>query len=63
MDQRLKSDHVHVDGLQEGQIIRLFSADGKVVYAGKDADINLGGMANGVYSLKVGKDVVKIIKK
>lgn len=57
------ADHLHVDGVQEGQTVRIFSADGKLVLLTKDADINLGGMSNGVYFLQVGKDVVRIIKK
>ncbi|MCQ2236348.1 MAG: T9SS type A sorting domain-containing protein [Bacteroidales bacterium] len=57
------ADHVHVDGLQEGQTIRLFSSDGKLVLTSKEADINLAGMSSGIYLLQVGKEVVKIIKK
>lgn len=57
------ADHLHIDGLQEGQTVRLFSTSGSLVYTGQEADINLSGMANGVYILQVGKEIIKIIKK
>lgn len=57
------ADHVHVDGLQEGQSVRLFTSDGRLAVVSQQADINLSGMASGVYFLQVGKDVIKIIKK
>lgn len=57
------ADHVHVDGVAEGETIRIFTADGKLVVSTKEADINLGGKPNGIYILQAGKEIVKIIKK
>ncbi|MCQ2202635.1 MAG: T9SS type A sorting domain-containing protein [Bacteroidales bacterium] len=57
------ADHVHVDGLADGQTVRLFGSNGSLVYSGTSADIDLSGMASGVYILQVGKEVVKVVKK
>jgi len=57
------ADHVHIDGVAEGETIRIFSADGKLVLTSTERDINLSGVNNGVYFLQAGKEVVKIIKK
>lgn len=57
------ADHVHVDGVAEGQMIRLFSSDGRLMFVGQQSDIDMSGMANGIYLLQVGKEVIKVVKK
>lgn len=57
------ADHLHIVGLQDGQVVKIFSSDGKTIYLGKDSDIDMRGMSNGIYLLQVGKEVVKIVKK
>ncbi|MBP5365562.1 MAG: T9SS type A sorting domain-containing protein [Bacteroidales bacterium] len=57
------ADHLHVSGLTEGQQIRIYAADGRMVYAGTDADIDFGGQPRGVYLLVVEKQIVKIVKQ
>lgn len=57
------ADHVHISGLQEGQQVRLFTSDGRLMVVGASADVDLSGMHNGLYLLQVGKEVFRIIKK
>ena len=57
------ADHLHVSGLTEGQQIRIYAADGRMVYTGTDADIDFGGQPRGVYLLVVEKQIVKIVKQ
>lgn len=56
------ADHLHVEGIAEGEIIRIFSFDGRLVKVTTDAEIYMGDMSNGVYILQVGKAVAKIFK-
>lgn len=56
------ADHLHVEGVAEGETIRLFTSDGRLVKVVNDADIDMGGMPKGVYILQAGKAVAKIFK-
>ncbi len=57
------ADHIHINGLQQGQQVRLFTSGGRLVVVGTSPDIDLSGVSSGVYLLQVGKDVIKIVKK
>ena len=57
------ADHIHINGMQEGQQVRLFTSDGRLTVVGTSSDIDLSGMPSGIYLLQVGKDVIKVIKK
>ncbi len=57
------ADHIHISGTSEGETIRIFNAEGKMVHSGSSCDINMSGMPNGLYLLQTGKEVVKIIKR
>ncbi len=57
------SDRILVSGVEEGETIRMFSSEGKLVYAGTSAEISLANLKTDVYLLQVGKEIVKIIKK
>ncbi len=57
------SDILNIEGKREGQIVRLFDQEGRLVYSDKKNTINLKDMTQGIYLLKVGNDVFKIIKK
>ncbi len=57
------ANHIHIDGLAEGEAVHIFSTDGRLVLSGAEADYDLGALPKGVYLLQVGVEVVKIIKK
>lgn len=57
------ADHVHVDGLKQGQMVHIFSMEGRLVMLSKDADINMSGLKEGIYLLHAGNQIVKLIKK
>ncbi|MCQ2203064.1 MAG: T9SS type A sorting domain-containing protein [Bacteroidales bacterium] len=57
------ADHVHVNGLKQGQMVHIFSMEGRLVMVSKDADINMSGLKEGIYLLQAGKQIVKLIKK
>ncbi len=57
------ADHVHVNGLKQGQMVHIFSLEGRLVMLSKDADINMSGLKEGIYLLQTGKQIVKLIKK
>lgn len=57
------SDRILVSGVEDGEIIRMFSSEGKLVYAGTSTEISLAGLNANVYLLQVGKEIVRIIKK
>lgn len=56
------SDILHIEGMTEGQVIRLFNPEGRLVYSDTKGTINLKDMSQGVYLLKVGNDVFRIVK-
>lgn len=57
------ADHVHVNGLKQGQMVHIFSMEGRLVMVSKDTDINMSGLKEGIYLLQAGKQIVKLIKK
>ena len=57
------ANHIHIDGLAEGETARLFSTDGRLVLSGVQADFDLGALPKGIYLLQVGAEVIKITKK
>lgn len=57
------SSNIHIDGLIEGQDVRLFDTEGKMILSTMESDINLSGLSSGVYLLQIGKQLIKITKK
>lgn len=57
------ANSIHVDGVAEGALIRLFTIGGQQVLATKDTDIDLSAHPEGEYILQAGACVVKIVKK
>lgn len=57
------ANKIRVSGVGEGQLIRIFSSNGSVIYSGTDTEIDLSGNANGWYLLQAGKEVFKVYKK
>ncbi len=57
------ANHIHIDGLAEGETARIFSTDGRLVLSGVQTDFDLGALPKGVYLLQIGAEVIKITKK
>ena len=57
------ANHIHIDGLAEGETARIFSTDGRLVLSGVQPDFDLGALSKGVYLLQIGAEVIKITKK
>lgn len=57
------ADHVHVEGLKEGQQVHIFTLNGQKVLVAPGPDVDLSGLKNGIYLLQAGRQIVKLIKK
>lgn len=57
------SDILHIEGIGEGQIVNLFDIKGHLIYSDTGNTVNIKDMPQGVYLLKVGSELFKIIKK
>ena len=57
------ANHIHIDGLAEGETARIFSTDGRLVLSGVQTDFDLGALPKGIYLLQIGAEVIKITKK
>ena len=57
------ANHIHIDGLADGETARIFSTDGRLVLSGVQPDFDLGALPKGVYLLQIGTEVIKITKK
>lgn len=57
------ADHVHVEGLKDGQLVHIFTLTGEKVLVAPGPDVNVTKLRNGIYLLQAGRQVVKLIKK
>ncbi|MCQ2209013.1 MAG: T9SS type A sorting domain-containing protein [Paludibacteraceae bacterium] len=57
------SETLHVEGVEEGQQISVFSSEGKLVFVTTSTDIEFSNQPQGIYYLQVGNGIVKVIKK
>ena len=57
------ADHLHVSGLPEGALVRVYAADGHLVLTSTQADIDFTAQPRGVYLLVVEDVIVKIVKQ
>jgi hypothetical protein len=64
---RLEQGHVYIANAQKGEVVRIFTADGKLVATqyiddNGSADVDLTALGKGLYIVKTTKTAVKIIK-
>ena len=65
---RLERGHVYISNAQKGDVVRVFTMDGKLVNAqriGEDgmADVDLTSLNKGLYIVKSAKTSIKVINK
>lgn len=57
------TESISVDGLSEGQEVKIYSVSGKLAISTNESVINVGNLSNGEYIVVAGQTVAKIIKK
>lgn len=57
------TETVSVVGLEQGQMVSVYSASGLLVLRTAETEFNVSNLAKGQYFLVAGKSVVKLIKK
>ena len=57
------ADHISISGVEKGEVVRIFNAEGRIVLSGAQTEFDLGNLPKGVYLLQAGSEIVKIIKK
>ena len=57
------ADHISISGVENGEVVRIFNAEGRIVLSGAQTEFDLGNLPKGVYLLQAGSEIVKIIKK
>ncbi len=56
------SDVIRIEGMEDGQIARLFNLNGRLVLSTNECEINLGNLPQGDYLLQVGTEIIKVVK-
>ncbi len=54
-------DYIHIVGLQDNDIVRIFNLQGYILIEEKGADVNVSSLTTGTYILLVGKQCFKVI--
>lgn len=57
------SESIIVEGVEDGQQVKIYSISGKLAQVSNESIINVGSLANGEYIVVVGQTVAKLIKK
>lgn len=57
------TDVLYIKGLEEGEEVRLFDAEGRMLKSTQSAEMDMEDVATGVYFLQVRMQVLKVIKK
>ena len=58
-------ESIHIDGLEEGEIVRIFDMNGRIIKktdSGKQTIINVSNLNKGTYLLQIGTEILKFIK-
>ncbi|MBO5975250.1 MAG: T9SS type A sorting domain-containing protein, partial [Paludibacteraceae bacterium] len=58
---------LHINGIKQGEVIRIFSLNGNVIVNEKTENetltLSVATLPNGIYLLQIGTEIVKFIKE
>lgn len=57
------SESISINGMQEGDVVKVYTMVGSLVLTSQEPEINVAGLADGQYIITVGNSVIKLIKK
>lgn len=57
------AETIQIAGLKEGDVVKIYNNTGNVVLSSQDSEINVSQLANGLYFVVAGENVIKLIKK